>query len=141
MRSARFTPSASRSVWPNSTLAASKKESKDFGLRLAISMVDLTTLEGKDTPGKIAALCQKALRPHPGLDCPSPAAVCVYPSMVRHAAKHLEGYSVRIASVATAFPSGQTALKTRSKPASQKFAKPSRMARMRSIWSSTAVHF
>lgn len=95
------------------TTRSIKKESKDFGLRLAISMVDLTTLEGKDTPGKIAALCQKALRPHPGLDCPSPAAVCVYPSMVRHAAKHMEGSSVRIASVATAFPSGQTALKTR----------------------------
>ncbi len=90
-----------------------KKASKVAGLRLAVSMVDLTTLEGKDTPGKVASLCHKALRPHPGSDIPQAAAVCVYPSMVRHAAKHVKGTAVRIASVATAFPSGQAPLKTR----------------------------
>ena len=90
-----------------------KRESKRFALRLAVTMVDLTTLEGKDTPGKVASLCRKALHPHPGGDYPSTAAVCVYPSMVRHAAKHVKGTTVRIASVATAFPSGQAPLKTR----------------------------
>ena len=90
-----------------------KKNAKVFGLKLATTMVDLTTLEGKDTPGKVASLCQKALRPHDDTDIPPTAAVCVYPSMVRHAAKHLRGSPVRIASVATAFPSGQAPLKTR----------------------------
>ncbi len=90
-----------------------KNRAKVFGLKLAVSMVDLTTLEGKDTPGKVASLCQKALHPHPGLDCPRPAAVCVYPSMVRHVAKHVKGSGVRTASVATAFPSGQAPLETR----------------------------
>ena len=96
-----------------------KKTSKVFGLRLAVSMVDLTTLEGKDTPGKVAALCAKAQVPHePGTsaanDYPMVAAVCVYPAMVRHARKALGSQSpVRIASVATAFPSGQTPLATR----------------------------
>lgn len=95
------------------TTRSIKKASKIQGLKLAASMVDLTTLEGKDTPGKVASLCQKALTPHPGIDAPRPAAVCVYPSMVRHAAKHVKGTGVRIASVATAFPSGQAPLKTR----------------------------
>jgi deoxyribose-phosphate aldolase len=90
-----------------------KKKAKVFGLRLATTMVDLTTLEGKDTPGKVASLCQKALCPHDEGDVPPVAAVCVYPSMVKHAAKHVKGTSVRIASVATAFPSGQAPLKTR----------------------------
>jgi len=90
-----------------------KNHAKNFGLKLAVSMVDLTTLEGKDTPAKIGSLCRKALVPHPGLDCPPAAAVCVYPSMVRHAAKHVKGTTVRIASVATGFPSGQTPFKTR----------------------------
>jgi deoxyribose-phosphate aldolase len=90
-----------------------KGESKVFGLRLAVNMVDLTTLEGKDTPGKVASLCRKALCPHPGPGIPQVAAVCVYPSMVKHAAKHVKGSPVRIASVATAFPSGQAPLKTR----------------------------
>ena len=76
-------------------------------------MVDLTTLEGKDTPEKVASLCQKALRPHNTPDIPQVAAVCIYPAMVRHAAKHVKGTPVRIASVATAFPSGQAPLKTR----------------------------
>jgi deoxyribose-phosphate aldolase len=95
------------------TTRSVKKESKMFGLKLAVSMVDLTTLEGKDTPGKVASLCQKALRPHDAPGIPQVAAVCVYPSMVRHAAKHVKGTPVRIASVATAFPSGQAPLKTR----------------------------
>lgn len=90
-----------------------KKNSKLFGLRLAASMIDLTTLEGKDTPGKIASLCRKALRSHESADVPQVAAVCVYPSMVKHAVKHLRHSQVRVASVATAFPSGQAPLKTR----------------------------
>ena len=93
-----------------------KKNAKVFGLRLAVSMVDLTTLEGKDTPGKVQSLCAKALQPHvrEGLEVPPVAAVCVYPSMVRHARRALGGEtSVRIASVATAFPSGQAPLRTR----------------------------
>ena len=94
------------------TTRAIKKQSKLVGLRLAVTMVDLTTLEGKDTPGKVASLCQKALCPHEG-DIPKVAAVCVYPSMVKHAAKHVKGKGVKIASVATAFPSGQAPLKTR----------------------------
>jgi len=95
------------------TARSIKKSSKVFGLKLAVSMVDLTTLEGKDTPGKVASLCQKALRPHDLPDRPAVAAVCVYPAMVKHAAKHVKGSSVKIASVATAFPSGQAPLKTR----------------------------
>ena len=90
-----------------------KKNSKLFGLRLAASMIDLTTLEGKDTPGKIASLCRKALRPHESADVPQVAAVCVYPSMVKHAVKHLRHSQIRVTSVATAFPSGQAPLKTR----------------------------
>jgi len=95
------------------TTRSIKKDSKLFGLRLAVSMVDLTTLEGKDTPGKVASLCKKALSPHPSPGIPQVAAVCVYPAMVKHAAKHVKGTPVRIASVATAFPSGQAPLKTR----------------------------
>lgn len=90
-----------------------KKSSKVFGLKLAVGMVDLTTLEGNDTPGKVRSLCNKALRPHGDLDVPPTAAVCVYPSMVKHAAKIVKGTPVKIASVATGFPSGQTPLKTR----------------------------
>ena len=95
------------------TTRSIKKKSKLFGLKLAASMIDLTTLEGKDTPGKVASLCQKAITPHEGMDVPSTAAVCVYPAMVRHAKKHVTGTSVKVASVATAFPSGQAPLKTR----------------------------
>jgi len=76
-------------------------------------MVDLTTLEGKDTPGKVASLCQKALRPSDNEQVPPVAAVCVYPSMVRHAKKQVGGTAVKVASVATAFPSGQAHLATR----------------------------
>jgi deoxyribose-phosphate aldolase len=95
------------------TTRSIKKSSKLFGLRLAVGMVDLTTLEGKDTPGKVASLCRKALRPHDAPDIPQVAAVCVYSAMVKHAAKHVKGTPVRIASVATAFPSGQAPLKIR----------------------------
>ncbi len=90
-----------------------KKASKVFGLKMAVSMVDLTTLEGKDTSGKVESLCHKALRPHDDEDIPMAAAVCVYPSMVKHAARVVKGTGVRIASVATAFPSGQAPLRTR----------------------------
>ena len=97
------------------TTRSIKKASKVKGLKLATSMVDLTTLEGKDTPGKVASLCQKALSPHDAdLSAPRVAAVCVYPAMVRHARRALgSDTEVRIASVATAFPSGQAPLRTR----------------------------
>ena len=95
------------------TTRSIKKASKVQGLKLAVSMVDLTTLEGKDTPGKIASLCQKALHPSEDPAVPTVAAVCVYPSMVRHAKRHVADSPVKVASVATAFPSGQAPLKTR----------------------------
>ena len=95
------------------TTRSIKKGSKLWGLKKAVSMVDLTTLEGKDTPGKVASLCQKALQPHEDREIPGVAAVCVYPSMVRHAKKHVAGTTIKVASVATAFPSGQAPLKTR----------------------------
>lgn len=84
-----------------------KKESKVQALKLALSMVDLTTLEGMDTEGKVRQLCQKALRPHiQQPDLPTVAAVCVYPSMVKTAKEELQGSDIKVASVATAFPSG-----------------------------------
>jgi deoxyribose-phosphate aldolase len=87
-----------------------KTTSKKWALDLAIRMVDLTTLEGADTPGKVRALCAKARRPDPeDPSCPSVAAVCVYPSMVPVAAPLLRG-DIHLASVATAFPSGQAPL-------------------------------
>jgi len=95
------------------TTRSIKKSSKVQALKLAVSMVDLTTLEGKDTPGKVASLCLKALHPHEDPAIPPTAAVCVYPALVRHAKKHLRGTPVKIASVATAFPSGQAPLATR----------------------------
>jgi deoxyribose-phosphate aldolase len=95
------------------TTRSLKKSAKVWGLLKAVSMIDLTTLEGKDTPGKVASLCRKALLPHPGLETPQVAAVCVYPAMVRHAKCHVAGSGVRVASVATAFPSGQSPLKLR----------------------------
>lgn len=85
-----------------------KKESKLNGLLLVLNMIDLTTLEGKDTEGKVRQLCYKARHLHdamPGL--PTVAAVCVYPSMVKTAKKALDDSGIRVASVATAFPSGQ----------------------------------
>jgi deoxyribose-phosphate aldolase len=88
-----------------------KAASKELALDLAIRMVDLTTLEGADTPGKVRALSSKALRPDPtDPTCPSVAAVCVYPDMVPFAKEVVGGSGVRIASVATAFPSGRSAL-------------------------------
>ena len=86
-----------------------KRESKLFALDLAVRMCDLTTLEGADTPGKTVALCSKALRPDPtDLTVPPVAAVCVYPNLVPHARDRLAGSRVKVASVATAFPSGQS---------------------------------
>ena len=86
-----------------------KKASKVWALDLAIRMMDLTTLEGADTPGKVAALCSKGIRPDPtDASIPSVAAICIYPSMIRTAVEHLRGSDVRVASVATAFPSGQS---------------------------------
>jgi deoxyribose-phosphate aldolase len=85
-----------------------KRESKVWALLLAIRTTDLTTLEGSDTPGKVAALSSKAIRPDPSdLSVPSVAAVCVYPNLVPTAVERTKGTSVKVASVATAFPSGQ----------------------------------
>ena len=85
-----------------------KKDAKVFALELAIRTTDLTTLEGADTPGKVAALASKALRPDPGdPGVPSVAAVCVYPNLVPVARERLEGSGVKVAAVATGFPSGQ----------------------------------
>jgi len=89
-----------------------KGSSKMQGLHMILSMIDLTTLEGKDTPGKVNQLCAKARHLHdhiPGL--PTVAAICVYPSMVSIAKKALQGSSIKVASVATAFPSGQSSLR------------------------------
>ncbi len=84
-----------------------KKTAKLAGIRLAISMIDLTTLEGKDSPGKVQQLCQKAMHPLPGDDTVPPvAAVCVYPNLVAVAKRALAGSTVKVASVATGFPSG-----------------------------------
>jgi deoxyribose-phosphate aldolase len=100
-----------------------KTSSKDFALRLAISMTDLTTLEGKDSPEKVRALCRKAMSPAPALSrmlveagrapIPSVGAICVYPTLVATAREALAGSSVKIASVATGFPSGQYPLDIR----------------------------
>lgn len=88
-----------------------KKESKLEALRMALSMVDLTTLEGMDTPGKIIQLCHKAKEPHAELpDLPNVAAVCVYPNMVSVAEKALRGTDIHVASVSAAFPSGTSTL-------------------------------
>ena len=95
-RAARFTK---RSI---------KKETKVNGLLLALNMIDLTTLEGKDSEGKVKQMCYKAMHlldTYPGL--PTVAAVCVYPSMVKTAKKVVEGSGIKVASVATGFPSGQ----------------------------------
>jgi deoxyribose-phosphate aldolase len=91
-----------------------KAGAKLAGLKLVVSMMDLTTLEGADTPGKVASLCQKAVHP---LDArhavPSCAAVCVYPNLIRAAHRFLDGSSVKVAAVATAFPSGQMPLRVK----------------------------
>lgn len=91
-----------------------KKDSKAKAIDVAISMVDLTTLEGADTPGKVSSLCAKAQRPDPQqADAPSVAAVCVYPAMVPTAVERLQGSGIHVASVATAFPSGQVPLQVK----------------------------
>jgi deoxyribose-phosphate aldolase len=88
-----------------------KTSAKAFAIDLAISMVDLTTLEGQDTCGKVRALAAKAVRPDPSdPTCPSVAALCVYPDMVATAKAALGTSGVRVASVATAFPSGRAAM-------------------------------
>lgn len=98
------------------TTRSIKNEAKAEALRLAISMVDLTTLEGADTPEKVRSLCDRAMRPLP-IDfeppLPAVAAVCVYPSMVSTAKDRLVNSGIKVASVATAFPSGQAPLETR----------------------------
>ena len=91
-----------------------KGETKIAGLKLALSMIDLTTLEGKDSEGKVKQLCYKAMHPHdamPGI--PTVAAVCVYPTMVRTARKALKGSNIKVAAVATAFPSGLAPLRVK----------------------------
>jgi deoxyribose-phosphate aldolase len=94
-----------------------KSAAKLAGIKLALSMVDLTTLEGKDSPEKVRGLCQKAVRPDPSrADLPSVAAVCVYPTMIKIARETLTaigGDDVKVAAVATGFPSGQFPLAVR----------------------------
>ncbi len=91
-----------------------KTSSKVEGLKLALSMIDLTTLEGKDTPGKVQQLCYKAMHPHDSLpNIPTVAAICVYPSHVKIAKRALQGSDIQVASVATAFPSGQSNLEAK----------------------------
>ncbi|MCS6984883.1 MAG: deoxyribose-phosphate aldolase [Leptospiraceae bacterium] len=88
-----------------------KTTAKEEGIKLAISMIDLTTLEGKDTPGKVRQLCEKALRPavdYPEL--PRVAAVCVYPNFIALAKKQLEGSGIKVACVSTSFPAAQVPL-------------------------------
>lgn len=110
MADARAAAFATRSI---------KKDAKVAGLLLAVSMIDLTTLEGKDSPEKVRSLCRKALRPFDadeavlGFRVPAVAAVCVYPSMVGAARELLDGTGVRVASVATGFPSGQYPIEIR----------------------------
>jgi len=98
-----------------------KKGSKVQALKLALNMIDLTTLEGKDTEGKVKQMCYKAMHPHdalPGL--PTTAAVCVYPTHVKTAKEALKGSAVKVASVSTAFPSGNSTMQI--KLADTKFA-------------------
>jgi deoxyribose-phosphate aldolase len=91
-----------------------KTASKAQGLRMVLSMIDLTTLEGKDTPGKVKQMCYKAHHLHDSIESlPSVAAVCVYPSMVSTAKNELKGTKVKVASVSTAFPSGQAPMEVK----------------------------
>lgn len=91
-----------------------KTTSKQWAIDLAISMVDLTTLEGSDTPGKVRALANKAMRPDPSdATCPAAAAVCVYPDMVKIAKETLGDSGLKVASVATAFPSGRASMEVK----------------------------
>ena len=91
-----------------------KKSAKVEGLKLALSMIDLTTLEGKDTKGKVQQLCYKAMHPHDTLKgIPTVAAICVYPTYVAIAKEALKGSGIQVASVATAFPSGNSKLQVK----------------------------
>src|SRR5215203_729268 len=91
-----------------------KTSAKLAGLKLVVSMMDLTTLEGKDTPGKVAYLCRKAIQPAEArYHVPSCAAVCVYPNLVRAAKRFVDGTGVKVAAVATAFPSGAMPLRVK----------------------------
>ncbi len=91
-----------------------KTTAKAWAIDAAITMVDLTTLEGADTPGKVRSLCAKAMRPDPSdPSAPAVAAICVYPDLVSTAVESLRGSAVGVASVATAFPSGRAALATK----------------------------
>ena len=98
------------------TTRSIKASSKDAALRLAVSMTDLTTLEGADTPERVHALCDRARHPVPWNHqppVPPVAAVCVYPTLVSTAKARLAGTNIKVASVATAFPSGQAPLEIR----------------------------
>ena len=96
------------------TTRSIKTSAKLAGLKMIVSMMDLTTLEGKDTPGKVAYLCAKAIQPgDPRHGVPSCAAVCVYPNLVRAAKKYVAGTGVHVAAVATAFPSGAMPLRVK----------------------------
>ena len=99
MLEARATVLASRSI---------KTSAKRLALDLVVACMDLTTLEGKDTPSKVRGLCARGISPAPGV--PSVAAICIYPALVAVAREALEGSSVKVASVATAFPSGLSPL-------------------------------
>ncbi len=91
-----------------------KTTAKQQGIRLAVSMLDLTTLEGADTPGKVRHLCAKGVCPaHTMPEIPSVAAICVYPSLVATAKEALNGTGVKTASVATGFPAGQVSLEAK----------------------------
>src|SRR5947209_6536681 len=91
-----------------------KTTAKQQGIRLAVSMLDLTTLEGADTPGKVRHLCAKAVCPAPDMpEIPSVAAICVYPQLVATAKEALHGTGVNVASVATGFPAGQVSLEAK----------------------------
>ncbi len=91
-----------------------KNESKIQGLNMVLNMIDLTTLEGKDTPGKVKQMCYKAMHLHDSYaDLPTVAAVCVYPSMVKIAKNEVRNSGVKVASVSTAFPSGQSPLEVK----------------------------
>ena len=88
-----------------------KKDAKLQAIDMAVSMIDLTTLEGSDTPGKVRSLCVQAMRPDPDQpDVPPVAAICIYPDLVAAAVERLRGSGVKVAAVATAFPSGRTSL-------------------------------
>lgn len=110
-RVARFT---SRSI---------KQESKLLGLETIVSMTDLTTLEGADSPGRVRRLCQKAIRPSiSDPSVPSVAAVCLYPNLIGQAKEFLAGSTVSLASVATGFPAGQVDMKIREDDTKQALA-------------------